>query len=64
MKKNKMRIMILQELRNEIISAYELAQKTKAQKREKEFIQEINHLYSQNLIIPVYQDNQLYFISK
>lgn len=64
MKKNKMRVMILQELKSEIVSAYELALTTKAQKKEKDFVKEINHLYSQDLIIPVYQNNELYFMSK
>lgn len=64
MKKNKMRVIILQELKSEIISAYDLALTTKAQKKEKEFIQEINHLYSKDIIIPVYQNNELYFMSK
>ena len=61
---NKMRVAILKELRNEIVSAYELAKETKAKRHEKEFVKEINHLYSKDIIIPIYQDNQLYFMSK
>jgi len=61
---NKMRVTILKELRNEIVSAYELAKETKAKRHEKEFIKEINHLYSKDLIIPVYESGQQYFMCR
>lgn len=61
---NKMRVMILKELKNEIISAYELAKETKAKKHEEEFIKEMNHLYSKDLIIPVYESGQQYFMCR
>ena len=58
---NKIRIMILKELKNEIVSAYDLSRKTR---KKNELVKELNHLYSKELIIPVYQDNQLYFVSR
>ena len=61
---NKMRVAILKELRNEIVSAYELAKETKAKRHEQEFIKEINHLYSKDIIIPVYEAGQQYFMCK
>lgn len=64
MTKNKMRVAILKSLKNEIVSAYELTKDTKAKRYEKEFIKEINHLYSQNLIIPIYNSGEQYFMCK
>lgn len=64
MKTNKMRVAILKSLKNEIVSAYELAKDTRAKRHEKEFIKEMNHLYSQDMIIPVYEAGQQYFLCK
>lgn len=61
---NKMRVKILKQLRSDIISAYDLAKKTKAKRNETEFIKELNHLYNQDMIIPVYQDSQVYFMTR
>ena len=58
---NKIIIMILKELKNEIVSAYDLSRKTR---KKNELVKELNHLYSKELIIPVYQDNQLYFVRR
>lgn len=64
MEKNKMRVAILKALKDEIVSAYDLAKETRAKRHEKEFIKEINHLYSKDLIIPVYETGQQYFICR
>ena len=64
MTKYKMRIMILKQLREDIISACDLAKKTKAKRNQDEFVKELNHLYNQDIIIPIYQDNQMYFMSR
>jgi hypothetical protein len=61
---NKMRVAILKELKKEIVSAYELAKGTKAKRHEKEFIREMNHLYSKDIIIPIYEAGQQYFMCK
>lgn len=61
---NKMRVKILKQLRNDIISAYDLAKKTKAKRDEQEFVKEINHLYNQDMIIPIYQNSQVYFMCR
>ena len=64
MTKNKMRVAILKSLKDEITSAYDLAKQTRAKRYEKEFIKEMNHLYSQDVIIPVYETGQQYFICR
>jgi len=64
MEKNKMRVAILKTLKDEIVSTYDLAKETRAKRHQKEFIKEINHLYSQDLIIPVYETGQQYFICR
>ena len=64
MRKNKMRVAILRALRNDIMLAYDLAKKTKGLENKEKFVKEINHLYSQDLIIPVYEDGQQYFLYK
>lgn len=64
MPKNKMRAAILRALKEEIVLTYDLAKKTKGLKDKETFVKEINHLYSQDLIIPVYQDGQQYFVCK
>ena len=61
---NKMRVKILKQLRSDIISAYDLAKKTKAKREQEDFVKELNHLYSQDMIIPIYQDSQIYFMSR
>lgn len=61
---NKMRVAILKSLKKEIVSAYELAKDTRAKRHEREFIKEMNHLYSQDMIIPVYQAGEQYFICR
>ena len=64
MTKNKMRAAILRALKEEIVLAYDLAKKTKGLNDKEKFVKEINHLYSQDLIIPVYEDGQQYFLCK
>lgn len=64
MTKNKMRAAILRALREEIVMTYDLAKKTKGLVHKEQFMKEINHLYSQNLIVPVYQNGCQYFVSK
>lgn len=64
MTKNKMRAAILRALRDEIVLTYDLAKKTKGLKNKETFVKEINHLYSQDVIIPVYEDGCQYFICK
>ena len=64
MTKNKMRAAILRALKDEIVLAYDLAKKTKGLNDKEKFVKEINHLYSQDLIIPVYEDGQQYFLCK
>lgn len=64
MTKNKMRIAILRALREEIMLAYDLAKKTKGLKDTDKFMKEINHLYSEGIVIPVYEDGQQYFAMK
>ena len=64
MTKNKMRAAILRTLKTEIISAYDLAKKTKGLKDTEKFMKEVNHLYSQDLIIPIYEYGQQYFMCK
>ena len=64
MEKNKMRIKILKALKTEVVSLYDLAKETKAKKHRDEFIKEMNHLYSQDMIIPVYETGQQYFICR
>ena len=64
MTKNKMRIAILRALREEIMLAYDLAKKTKGLKDKDKFVKEINHLYSENIVIPVYENGCQYFVCK
>ena len=64
MTKNKMRAAILRALREEIVLAYDLAKKTKGLTHKEQFVKEINHLYSQDLIIPVYENGCQYFVCK
>lgn len=64
MTKNKMRAAILRALRDEIVLTYDLAKKTKGLKNKENFVKEINHLYSQDVIIPVYEDGCQYLICK
>lgn len=64
MTKNKMRAAILRALKEEIVLAYDLAKKSKGLENKEKFVKEINHLYSQDLIIPVYEDGQQYFLCK
>jgi len=64
MTKNKMRAAILRALKDEIVLAYDLAKKSKGLNDKEKFVKEINHLYSQDLIIPVYEDGQQYFLCK
>ncbi len=64
MTKNKMRAAILRALKEEIVLAYDLAKKSKGLNDKEKFVKEINHLYSQDLIIPVYEDGQQYFLCK
>lgn len=64
MTKNKMRAAILRALKEEIVLVYDLAKKSKGLNDKEKFVKEINHLYSQDLIIPVYEDGQQYFLCK
>lgn len=64
MTKNKMRVEILKALKNEIVSAYDLAKETRAKRHQKEFIKEMNHLYSKDVIIPIYENGMQYFVCR
>lgn len=66
MQKNKMRIAILKQLRNEMISTYELATSLKMRREstKQEFVREVNHLASQDVIIPVYENGTQYLLRK
>ena len=64
--KNKMRIAILKQLKNNIISTYDLAnsQKLRTKAKKEAFVKEINHLYSTDLIIPVYCEGVQHLMTK
>lgn len=66
MQKNKMRIAILKQLRNELVSTYELATSLKMRREstKKEFVKEVNHLASQDVIIPVYENGTQYLLMR
>ena len=66
MQKNKMRIAILKQLREELVSTYDLATslKMKREKTKQEFVREVNHLASQDVIIPVYESGKQYLLRR
>lgn len=66
MQKNKMRIAILKQLRNELVSTYDLAMglHMRREKTKQEFVKEINHLASQDMIIPVYESGTQYLLRR
>lgn len=66
MQKNKMRIAILKQLKNELISTYELATSLKMRREstKQEFVREVNHLASQDVIIPVYEGGTQYLLMR
>lgn len=66
MQKNKMRIAILKQLREELVSTYDLAMglHMRREKTKQEFVKEVNHLASQDVIIPVYENGTQYLLMR